>query len=165
MAFTEEEAAYLRSQPLARIATVGPDGQPDVAPVGFEFDGTYLYVGGRAPERTRKFLNVKAGQAKVALVVDDLVSTDPWTPRGLRVYGIGRADRAGRHVRARRVHADHPGDLVELEPGRPALRQRVRPAPDRPLISPNGPGACPAAAPSSPGRKNAQLRAVGTDRG
>ena len=87
MAFTEEEAAYLRSQPLARIATVGPDGQPDVAPVGFEFDGTYLYVGGRAPERTRKFLNVKAGQAKVALVVDDLVSTDPWTPRGLRVYG------------------------------------------------------------------------------
>jgi pyridoxamine 5'-phosphate oxidase family protein len=87
MAFTEEEAAYLRSQPLARIATVGPDGQPDVAPVGFEFDGTYLYVGGRAPERTRKFLNVEAGQAKVALVVDDLVSTDPWTPRGLRVYG------------------------------------------------------------------------------
>jgi pyridoxamine 5'-phosphate oxidase family protein len=58
-----------------------------VAPVGFEFDGTYLYVGGQAPERTRKFLNVKAGQAKVALVVDDLVSTDPWTPRGLRVYG------------------------------------------------------------------------------
>jgi pyridoxamine 5'-phosphate oxidase family protein len=85
MAFTEEEAAYLWSQPLARIATVGPDGQPDVAPVGFEFDGTYLYVGGRAPERTRKFLNVKAGQAKVALVVDDLVSTDPWTPRSLRV--------------------------------------------------------------------------------
>jgi pyridoxamine 5'-phosphate oxidase family protein len=50
MAFTEEEAAYLRSQPLARIATVGPDGQPDVTPVGFEFDGTYLYVGGHAPE-------------------------------------------------------------------------------------------------------------------
>jgi pyridoxamine 5'-phosphate oxidase family protein len=40
-----------------------------------------------APERTRKFLNVKAGNAKVALVVDDLVSTDPWTPRFLRVYG------------------------------------------------------------------------------
>jgi pyridoxamine 5'-phosphate oxidase family protein len=87
MAFTEDEVAYLNSQPLARLATVDPDGQPDVAPVGFEFDGTYLYVGGRAPERTRKFLNVKAGQAKVALVVDDLVSTDPWTPRFLRVYG------------------------------------------------------------------------------
>jgi pyridoxamine 5'-phosphate oxidase family protein len=87
MAFTEDEVAYLTSQPLARIATVGADDQPDVAPVGFEFDGTYLWVGGRAPERTRKFLNVQAGHAKVALVIDDLVSTNPWTPRFLRVYG------------------------------------------------------------------------------
>jgi pyridoxamine 5'-phosphate oxidase family protein len=79
MAFTDDEVAYLTSQPLARIATVGPDDQPDVAPVGFEFDGTYLWVGGRAPERTRKFLNVQ--------VIDDLVSTRPWTPRFLRVYG------------------------------------------------------------------------------
>jgi pyridoxamine 5'-phosphate oxidase family protein len=87
MAFTEDEVAYLKSQPLARIATVGAGDQPDVAPVGFEFDGTYLWVGGRAPERTRKFLNVRAGHSKVALVIDDLVSTSPWTPRFLRVYG------------------------------------------------------------------------------
>ena len=87
MAFTEEEVAYLKSQPLARLATVDADGQPDVVPVGFEFDGTYFYIGGRAPERTRKFLNVRAGRAKVALVIDDLVSTSPWTPRFLRVYG------------------------------------------------------------------------------
>jgi pyridoxamine 5'-phosphate oxidase family protein len=46
MAFTEDETAYLKSQPLARIATVGPGGQPDVTPVSFEFDGTYFYVGG-----------------------------------------------------------------------------------------------------------------------
>jgi pyridoxamine 5'-phosphate oxidase family protein len=96
MAFTEEEAAYLKSQPLARIATVGADDQPDVAPVGFEFDGTYFYVGGRAPEQTRKFRNVQAGHAKVALVVDDLVSTNPWTPRFLRVYGTAEPiERAG----------------------------------------------------------------------
>jgi pyridoxamine 5'-phosphate oxidase family protein len=97
MAFTDEEVAFLKSQPLARIATVGPDGQPDVAPVGFEFDGTYFWIGGRDPERTRKFLNVQAGQAKVALVIDDLVSMDPWTPRGLRVYGTAElVQRAGR---------------------------------------------------------------------
>jgi len=97
MAFTEDEVAYLKSQPLARLATVDADGQPDVVPVGFEFDGIYLYVGGRAPERTRKFLNVRTGQAKVALVVDDLVSTDPWTPRFLRVYGAAELiERPGR---------------------------------------------------------------------
>jgi pyridoxamine 5'-phosphate oxidase family protein len=87
MAFTEEEIAYLGSQRLARIATVDSGGQPDVAPVGFEFDGTYFYVGGLDPAKTRKYRNVQAGNVKVALVVDDLVSTDPWVPRFLRVYG------------------------------------------------------------------------------
>jgi pyridoxamine 5'-phosphate oxidase family protein len=97
MSFTDEEVAYLRSQQLARIATVSQEGQPDVAPVGFEFDGTHFYVGGRDPARTRKFLNVESGNDKVALVVDDVVSTDPWTPRFLRVYGTAAlVERKGR---------------------------------------------------------------------
>jgi pyridoxamine 5'-phosphate oxidase family protein len=87
MSFSEQEVAYLRSQPLARISTVAPDGQPDVAPVGFEFDGTHFYVGGHDPVRTRKFRNVDAGNEKVALVIDDLKSVDPWRPRFVRVYG------------------------------------------------------------------------------
>jgi pyridoxamine 5'-phosphate oxidase family protein len=96
MAFTEEELSYLKSQSLARIATVGPDGQPDVVPVGFEYDGTYFYVGGVDPRKTRKVLNVKAGHTKVALVIDDLVSTDPWSPRFLRVYGTAEVvERTG----------------------------------------------------------------------
>lgn len=89
MSFNEEETAYLRSQPLARIATVAPEGQPDAAAVGFEFDGTYFYVGGVDPANTRKFRNVRAGNDKVALLVDDLVATNPWTPRFLRIYGTG----------------------------------------------------------------------------
>ena len=36
MSFTDEELAYIRSQPLARVATVSSDGQPDVVPVGFD---------------------------------------------------------------------------------------------------------------------------------
>lgn len=87
MSFSDEEIAYLRSQRLARIATAAADGQPDVVPVGFEFDGTRLYVGGIDPVRTRKFRNVRAGNSKVALVIDDLVSAQPWTPRYLRIYG------------------------------------------------------------------------------
>lgn len=97
MSFTTEEIAYLRSQRLARIATVSADGQPDVVPVGYEYDGTHLYVGGMDPVRTRKFRNVQAGNTKVALVVDDLVSADPWTPRYLRIYGTAElVDRQGR---------------------------------------------------------------------
>jgi pyridoxamine 5'-phosphate oxidase family protein len=87
MSFTAEEIAYLKSQPLARIATVSPEGQPDAVPVGFEFDGTYFYVGGIDPAKTRRHRNVRAGNTQVALIIDDLVSIQPWTPRFLRVYG------------------------------------------------------------------------------
>ncbi|MER5264557.1 PPOX class F420-dependent oxidoreductase [Actinosynnema sp. NPDC002837] len=88
MAFTDEEIAYLRSQPLGRLATLGAGGQPDVVPVAVEFDGEVLWVGGGATVRdTRKFRNVAAGNHKVALVVDDLVSLEPFVARGIRVYG------------------------------------------------------------------------------
>jgi pyridoxamine 5'-phosphate oxidase family protein len=97
MAFSDEEVAYLRSQRLARLATVAPDGQPDVVPVGFEFDGTHIYVGGMEPVNTRKYRNVQGGNTKVALVIDDLVSVAPWSPRYLRVYGTAElVDRPGR---------------------------------------------------------------------
>ena len=87
MSFTDDEIAYLRSQRLARIAAVSADGQPDVMPVGYQFDGTYFYVGGMNPVKTRKFRNVRVGNTKVALVIDDLVSLSPWTVRGVRIYG------------------------------------------------------------------------------
>jgi pyridoxamine 5'-phosphate oxidase family protein len=87
MSFTDEEIGYLRSQGLARIATVSPEGQPDVMPVGYQFDGNCFYVGGMNPVKTRKFRNVRAGNTRVALVIDDLASVNPWTVRGLRIYG------------------------------------------------------------------------------
>lgn len=89
MSFTAEEVAYLRSQPLGRLATVSPDGQPDVVPVAFEFDGACFWVGGPGASvlATRKFRHVLAGNRKVALVVDDMVSFEPFIARGIRVYG------------------------------------------------------------------------------
>ena len=99
MSFTEEEIAYLRSQPIARLATLSADGQPDVVPLAFEFDGTYFWVGGSGPSvaDTRKFRNVRAGNDKVALVVDDMVSFDPFVARSVRVYGRveGPVERVG----------------------------------------------------------------------
>ena len=88
MAFTQAEIEYLHSQPLGRLATVARDGQPDNAAIGFRLlaDGTIL-VGGMRNVRTRKWKNIEAGADRVALVVDDLVSTRPWRPRGIRIYG------------------------------------------------------------------------------
>jgi pyridoxamine 5'-phosphate oxidase family protein len=89
MAFSDEEIAYLQSQPIARLATVNADGQPDVVPVAFELDGPYIWIGGVGPDvaHTRKLRNIGAGRTKVSLVVDDLVSFQPFIARALRVYG------------------------------------------------------------------------------
>jgi pyridoxamine 5'-phosphate oxidase family protein len=57
--FSEKEVQYLRSQHLARISTVSPeDLQPDVSPVGFDFDGKYFYVSGMNLLKTRKYKNI-----------------------------------------------------------------------------------------------------------
>ncbi len=49
VSFTKKEIEYLKSQRLARIATATKKGEPDIAPVGFDFDGEYFYVGGHMP--------------------------------------------------------------------------------------------------------------------
>jgi pyridoxamine 5'-phosphate oxidase family protein len=87
--FSDDEIAYLQSQPIARLATVNADGQPDVVPVAFELDGSYIWVGGVGPDvaRTRKLRNIGAGRSMVSLVFDDLVSMEPFIARALRVYG------------------------------------------------------------------------------
>ena len=88
--FTDEEVEYLSSQPVMRLGTVSSDGQVDVSPVGFSFDGEAFYVGSSMMDKTHKGKNIAAGNELVSLAVDDLVSTDPYEPRGIKVHG--RAD-------------------------------------------------------------------------
>jgi pyridoxamine 5'-phosphate oxidase family protein len=85
--FSDAERAYLRSQRLGRLATVDPHGQPQANPVGFflQEDGTIL-IGGHAMGATKKWRNLEKN-SKVALVVDDIVSTRPWRVRGVDVRG------------------------------------------------------------------------------
>ena len=85
--FSEKEIAYLKTQRLARIATVSKRWQPDVAPVGFEFDGEYLYIGGLNNPSTLKYKNIAQGNTKVAVVIDDLETIDPWRPRFIKIHG------------------------------------------------------------------------------
>jgi pyridoxamine 5'-phosphate oxidase family protein len=111
MAFSEQEIAYLQSQGLGRLATVGADGQPDVVPVAVEFDGTFLWVGGTpAVTGTRKFRNVAAGNFRVSLVIDDMQSLDPFIARGIRIYG----------------HAEQPFERVGMVG--PGIYMRITPA-------------------------------------
>jgi pyridoxamine 5'-phosphate oxidase family protein len=91
--FTEAERHYLAGgRQLGRIATVGADGTPHVVPIGWIYNAARdtIDIGGHELERTKKFRDV-ARTGRVAIVVDDLESTDPWRPRGIEVRGRGEA--------------------------------------------------------------------------
>lgn len=106
--FNSDELAYLRSQPVARLATLNAGEQPDVVPVAFEVDETGFWVGGGATVvSTRKIRNIVAGRRRVALVVDDLVSLQPFVARGVRVYGTAGAPEE-------RVGLVGPGTYVRI---------------------------------------------------
>jgi len=95
-AFTEKELEYLRSQRLARMATADSGGQPHVVPVGFRVsaDAAAIEVGGRNFGQTKKYRDIRANP-RVALLVDDLASVTPWTPRGVEVRGTALLQDGG----------------------------------------------------------------------
>lgn len=86
--FTAAEVAYLQSQRLGRLATVGPDGQPHVVPVGFRYNPELdtIDIGGHDFARRKKYRDVQHNP-RVAFVVDDLASITPWRPRGIEIRG------------------------------------------------------------------------------
>jgi pyridoxamine 5'-phosphate oxidase family protein len=91
--FTEAELRYLGGgQQLGRIATVGADGTPHVVPVAWIYNAARdtIDIGGGELERSKKFRDVQRS-GRVAIVIDDLASTDPWHPRGIEVRGRGEA--------------------------------------------------------------------------
>jgi pyridoxamine 5'-phosphate oxidase family protein len=88
--FSDLEVQYLKSQPLARIATASPEGLPEVSPVGFQYIDGQIYVGSHDQNiffMTKRYHNVRSGNTHVSIVIDDLVSRDPWTVRGIKITG------------------------------------------------------------------------------
>jgi len=105
--FTAPELAYLLGERrLGRVATVGQDGTPHVAPVGWSYNDKLdtIDVGGRNFSQSKKYRDVKRS-GRAAIVIDDLASVDPWRPRGVEVRG--RADVV-----------DDPGPMIRIHPDR-----------------------------------------------
>jgi pyridoxamine 5'-phosphate oxidase family protein len=88
MTFKPYEIAFLNSAELGRLATVQRDGTPQNSPVGFTYNeelGTIDIAGYRMSD-SQKFKNL-AHNDKVAFVVDDIASRDPWRVRCLEIRG------------------------------------------------------------------------------
>jgi pyridoxamine 5'-phosphate oxidase family protein len=104
--------AYLGSQRLGRLATVDSGGAPQNNPVGFRYNaelGT-IDIGGLNMGASRKFRNLDANP-KVAFVVDDIASVQPWRVRCVEIRG----------------HAEALRDQVPFAPGMSAEIIRVYP--------------------------------------
>ncbi len=105
-AFSQAELAYLGGERrLGRIATVGKDGTPHVAPVGWTYNAETdtIDVGGRNFSESKKYRDVLR-TARGAIVIDDLASVDPWRPRGVEVRG--RAEALEAPSAMIRIHPD-----------------------------------------------------------
>ncbi|MGH3242666.1 MAG: PPOX class F420-dependent oxidoreductase [Spirillospora sp.] len=112
MILTDREREYLATQRLGRLATVGPQGDPQNNPVGYAYNadtGTFDIRGWNLA-KSRKYRNVR-GNDRVALVIDDLASVQPWHVRGMEIRG-----------RAETVVEDAPddshfsADLIRIHP-------------------------------------------------
>jgi pyridoxamine 5'-phosphate oxidase family protein len=86
--FSDKELEYLHGQRLGRLATADAAGSPHVVPVGFRVsdDGGAIEVGGHAFAKSKKYRDMHAN-SRVAIVIDDLASVSPWTPRGIEIRG------------------------------------------------------------------------------
>jgi len=99
-AFTDSELDYLNNQPLMRFASASPQGRPDIAAVAFVVDGDDIVTSGFDIRKTVRYRNI-GKNPRASLVVDDLASTEPWAPRGIKVYGsvVIEDDSAGQRFR------------------------------------------------------------------
>jgi pyridoxamine 5'-phosphate oxidase family protein len=104
-AFNDAELAYMRTERLlARVATVGKDGTPHIAPVGWRYDAEHdtIDIGGHSLERTKKYRDVKR-TGRAAVVIDDVLP--PFQPRGVEVRGRAEA-------------IEHPLPTIRIHPER-----------------------------------------------
>ncbi len=92
VAFTPAQRRYLGTQRLGRLATVSTAGIVQNNPVAFRVraDDT-IDIGGYRMRDTKKYRNIAAGSNRVAFVVDDLVSVQPWVVRCLEIRGTAEA--------------------------------------------------------------------------
>jgi pyridoxamine 5'-phosphate oxidase family protein len=114
MTLTDAESSFLTRQPLGRLATVGPDGGPQVKPVAFTYNASLgtIDIAGFNMAGSAKYRNVR-NNPQVAFVVDEV--TDPTMAgshfleiRGTAETTVGTHDPAG-----------HPApDIIRIHPRR-----------------------------------------------
>ena len=99
IAMTQEERdAFLREQPICRVATVGPDGRPHASALWYVWDGTSLWLNSLV--RSRRWSDLR-NDPRVSVIVD-AGGADFLRLRGVELLGsaevVGEVPRTGEPV-------------------------------------------------------------------
>jgi pyridoxamine 5'-phosphate oxidase family protein len=130
MILTDAEQRFLARQPLGHLATIGPDGMPQVKPLGFTWNAALgtIDIAGFNMGASAKYRNVQANP-RVALVVDEVTEASFEGTHFLEIRGVaetvtGPASADG-HLAAEIIRV-HPRRVIayNVDPGQPGLQSR-----------------------------------------
>jgi len=92
MNFTDAEQRFLTRQPRGHLATVGPDGTPQVKPLGFTYNAALgtIDIAGFNMAGSAKYRNIQANP-RVAFVVDEVTEASIAGAHFLEIRGAAKA--------------------------------------------------------------------------
>jgi len=136
MILSDAEQRFLTRQPRGHLSTIGPDGTPQVKPLGFTWNAALgtIDIAGFNMARSAKYRNI-AANPRVAFVVDEVTEASMEGAHFLEIRGtaeaaVGRSSADGHlapeiiRIRPRRVIA------FNVDPGNPGFQARDIPADD-----------------------------------
>ena len=114
--FTEVEYQYLNAHALGRLASIGPDGAPQIHPVVFRVDPVdgSIEISGPLLHETQKFRNIKR-DPRVSLVVDD-PAPDPVGPSGHAARGLEIRGAAELSQPSQPLTSGFSTDIIRIRP-------------------------------------------------
>ncbi len=111
--FTAREIDYLQSPQIGRLATVGANGQPHVVPVSYRYNSEEdtIEIGGHGFGKSKKYRDALQNP-RVAFVIDEVISRDPFRIRGIEVRGMAEALPNGGEGRG----AGYDPEMIRIRP-------------------------------------------------
>jgi pyridoxamine 5'-phosphate oxidase family protein len=116
--FTEIEYRYLSSHRYGRLASIGPDGAPQIHPVAFAVDPVAgcIEIGGPRLHETHKVRNIRR-DPRVSLVVDE-PAPEPVGPGEQGGRGIEIRGAAALSQRRQPLAPGFGTDIIRITPAR-----------------------------------------------
>ena len=141
MILTDAERRFLASQPRGHLATIGPDGTPQVKPVGFTYNAALgsIDIAGFNMGGSAKYRNIRSNP-RVAFVVDEMTEESMEGAHFLEIRGTAEAAsgpaRTDGHLAAEIIRI-HPRRVIayHVDARQPGLQARDVAGDSRPNVA------------------------------